>query len=77
MYDIIELSKKSQEDLYAIAKELNIAKPQSIAPGDLIYTILDEQAIQSRENPRPKKQRQRIKVAKTQQNAPCGSCARG
>jgi len=70
MYDIIELSKKSQEDLYAIAKELNIAKPQSIAPGDLIYTILDEQAIQSRENPRPKKQRQRIKVAKTQQNAP-------
>ena len=66
MYDIIELSKKSQEDLYAIAKELNIAKPQSIAQEDLIYTILDEQAIQSRENPRPKKQRQRIKVNKSQ-----------
>ncbi|MBO4570756.1 MAG: transcription termination factor Rho [Bacteroidales bacterium] len=66
MYDIIELSKKSQEDLYAIAKDLNIAKPQSIAPEDLIYTILDEQAIQSRENPRPKKQRQRIKVSKSQ-----------
>ncbi len=62
MYDIIELSKKSQEDLYAIAKELKISKPQSIAPDELIYAILDEQAIQTHEDPRPKRQRQRIKA---------------
>ncbi len=61
MYDIIELSKKSPEDLYAIAKELNVKKPESISKEDLIYVILDEQAIQSKESPRPKRPRQKIK----------------
>jgi len=54
MYDKTQLNSKSQEDLYAIAKELGIAKPQNIQGDDLIYAILDEQAIQSHENPRPK-----------------------
>ncbi|MFA5325074.1 MAG: Rho termination factor N-terminal domain-containing protein, partial [Bacteroidales bacterium] len=44
MYDIIELSKKSPEDLFAIAKDLNIKKPESISKDELIYVILDEQA---------------------------------
>ena len=57
MYDILELSKKSPEDLLAIAKELGIKKPESIATGDLIYSILDEQAIQSKEVPRAKSSR--------------------
>ncbi len=57
MYDILELSAKSQEDLYAIAKELNIKKPENIKKEDLIYVILDEQAIQSNESPKPKKAR--------------------
>ncbi|MBP5302123.1 MAG: Rho termination factor N-terminal domain-containing protein, partial [Bacteroidales bacterium] len=60
MYDILELSAKSQEDLYAIAKELNIKKPENIKKEDLIYVILDEQAIQSNESPKPKKARPRI-----------------
>ena len=60
MYDILELSAKSQEDLYAIAKELNIKKPESIKKEDLIYVILDEQAIQSNESPKPRKARPRI-----------------
>ncbi len=74
MYDIIELSGKTKEELYAIAKDLNISRPQSIAPEDLIYTILDEQAIQSHENPRQKKQRQRIKASGKGQ-APVSSSA--
>ena len=60
MYDILELSAKSQEDLYAIAKELNIKKPENIKKEDLIYVILDEQAIQSNESPKPRKARPRI-----------------
>jgi transcription termination factor Rho len=60
MYDILELSAKSQDDLYAIAKELNIKKPENIKKEDLIYVILDEQAIQSNESPKPRKARPRI-----------------
>ena len=76
MYDILELSAKSQEDLYAIAKELNIKKPENIKKEDLIYVILDEQAIQSNESPKPRKARPRIakptaqKVAATAPAAP-------
>ena len=44
MYDILELSKKSQEDLFAIANELNISKFKNLSREDLIYEILDEQA---------------------------------
>ncbi|MBR5735562.1 MAG: transcription termination factor Rho [Bacteroidales bacterium] len=73
MYDILELSAKSQEDLYAIAKELNIKKPENIKKEDLIYVILDEQAIQSNESPKPKKPRPRIAkptVMKVAESAP-------
>ena len=59
MLDIIELSSKSQEDLVAIAKELNVRKPASLSKDDLVYAILDEQAIQSKES--PAKQRQQRK----------------
>lgn len=59
MYDKIELSKKSQEDLIAIAKGLNVKKPESISQEDLIYVILDEQAVQSKEMP-PKKGRKKV-----------------
>ena len=70
------MSAKSQEDLYAIAKELNIKKPENIKKEDLIYVILDEQAIQSNESPKPRKARPRIakptaqKVAATAPAAP-------
>ena len=62
MYDILELQSKSQEDLIAIAKELKIKKPESIKAEDLIYVILDEQAIQTNERPARK---QRKKVVKS------------
>ena len=49
MYDKEELSSKSQEDLVAIAKELKLKVGKSAKKEDLIYEILDEQAIQSHE----------------------------
>ena len=52
MLDIIELSNKSQDDLVAIAKELKVHKPESLSKEDLIYAILDQQAIVSNEDPK-------------------------
>lgn len=45
MYDIIELSRKLLPDLREIAKELDIKKIESFKKQDLIYKILDTQAI--------------------------------
>jgi len=45
MYDIIELSKKLLPELRDIAKELKIKKVDSFKKQDLIYKILDTQAI--------------------------------
>ncbi|MBQ0122816.1 MAG: transcription termination factor Rho [Bacteroidales bacterium] len=69
MYDKIELSKKNQEDLIAIAKELSVKKPESIDKEALIYAILDEQAIQSRENPAKKTRKRTAKSATAKESA--------
>lgn len=64
MYDIIELKAKTYEELLAIAEKLNIHKPKNIAQDELVYKILDEQAIQAASTPveKPKrKPRERIK----------------
>ncbi|HOU95745.1 MAG TPA: transcription termination factor Rho [Bacteroidales bacterium] len=50
MYDILELSKKLVPELREIAKELNIKRAESLKKQDLIYKILDQQAINSLEN---------------------------
>jgi len=47
MYDILELSKKLLPELKDIAKELKIKKAESLKKQDLIYKILDQQAIQA------------------------------
>lgn len=60
MYDIMELSNKSLEELYAIAENLNVKKVKSYSKDELVYKILDEQAIQSVNTPIRKKQRNRI-----------------
>ncbi len=46
MYDILELSKKLLPELKDIAKELNIKKAETLKKQDLIYKILDQQAIE-------------------------------
>ncbi len=45
MYDILELSKKLLPELREIGKELNIKRIESFKKQDLIYIILDTQAI--------------------------------
>ncbi|QZE14575.1 transcription termination factor Rho [Halosquirtibacter laminarini] len=45
MYDIIELSKKLLPDLKDIAKGLGVKRVDSYKKQDLIYKILDEQAV--------------------------------
>ena len=47
MYDILELSKKLLPELRDIAKKLNIKKAESLKKQDLIYKILDQQAIEA------------------------------
>ena len=49
MYDILELSKKLLPELKNIAKELKIKKAESLKKQDLIYKILDQQAIEATE----------------------------
>ena len=50
MYDILELNKKLVPELREIAKELKIKRVESYKKQDLIYKILDTQAIQEAEN---------------------------
>jgi transcription termination factor Rho len=49
MYDILELSKKLLPELREIAKELNIKKAETLKKQDLVYKILDQQAIEATE----------------------------
>ena len=63
MYDIIELSSKKVVDLKAIAKELNIPKAEKLLKQDLIYKILDHQAL----HPSPevlRKEKKEVKPAR-------------
>ncbi len=50
MYDILELNKKLLPDLRQIAKELKIKRVESLRKQDLIYKILDQQAISATES---------------------------
>lgn len=45
MYNIIQLNDKNLSELQVIAKELGIKKTESLKKEELVYKILDEQAI--------------------------------
>jgi transcription termination factor Rho len=75
MYNIIQLNDKNLSDLQSIAQELGIKKPESFKKEELVYKILDEQAIagatkkvaaeKDKEDRRDdKKKRSRISVVK-------------
>src|SRR6056297_192751 len=49
MYDILELNKKLVSELKEIAADLKIKKIESLRKQDLIYKILDQQAIKASE----------------------------
>ena len=55
MYDILELNKKLLAELRDIAKELKIKRVESYRKQDLIYKILDQQAIVASETKQSKK----------------------
>jgi len=65
MYDIIELSRKLLPDLREIAKELKIKKVESYKKQDLIYKILDTQAILASEK---KSESSKENIAKAKPN---------
>ena len=45
MYNILQLNDKDLSELQSIAKELGIQNAESLRKDDLVYSILDEQAI--------------------------------
>jgi transcription termination factor Rho len=74
MYDILELNKKLVSDLREIAKEMKIKKADSLKKQDLIYKILDQQAIEAsnkksdtEENSKPKRKPRSKSTAKKEQ----------
>ncbi len=69
MYAILELREKSLEELLVLAEELGIKKADSMSKEDLVYRILDEQAVQSNETPRLKRRRRIAKQPEVQENA--------
>lgn len=70
MYNIIQLNDKSLDDLQQIAQELGISKTSTLTKENLVYRILDEQAIAgaskkvSAENAKGGRKRSRISVKK-------------
>ncbi len=54
MYDILELKGKLLPELQGIAKELSVPKFRSLKKMDLIYQILDVQAVNPKANTKPK-----------------------
>ena len=68
----MQLSSKSLEELFVIAENLNIKRVKSYTKDELVYKILDEQAIQGVNKPIQKKKRDRIvnpKLAKVEVTA--------
>jgi len=63
MYDIIELNGKLVTDLRDIAKSLNIPKSDKLLKQDLIYKILDHQALNPTEEILEKEKKESKKVS--------------
>ena len=71
MYDILELRKKLLSELKEIAKELKIKKIDALKKQDLIYKILDQQAIDATETMSANKKSATVKEqAKTNRKNP-------
>ncbi|WP_294143392.1 transcription termination factor Rho, partial [uncultured Sanguibacteroides sp.] len=65
MYDILELNEKLLSDLRQIAKDLNVKRVESYKKKELIYKILDQQAMVATEETapvEPKEKKPRVRV---------------
>ena len=72
MYDILQLNEMIVPELQAIAAELEIPRAKRLNKQDLIYKILDQQAVkgdvsEKKEDSTPKKKRTRKKVTPTKE----------
>src|SRR5690606_1907428 len=56
MYDILQLNKKTVADLKIIAKDMGVKTPAKYKKEDLIYKILDQQAIAPAKKPEQKRE---------------------
>lgn len=79
MYDILELNKKLLPELREIAKNLNIKKVENFKKQELIYKILDQQAIneslsaddeQKKEHRKPLRKTEKQLEAKREESHP-------
>lgn len=70
MYDILELNKKLLPELKEIAKELNIKKAEALKKQDLIYRILDQQAINASIEDKNKAKERKPEVRKERTEKP-------
>lgn len=69
MYDIFELQKKSVVELRNLAKSMNISKLSSLKKEELIFKILDEQAVQSvRKKEEPKTTSTKVSNVKSEES---------
>lgn len=70
MHNILELKSMGAEALAAMAKELKIKNYKKLDEQDLIYAIVDAEAIvTSKQSPEPKPKRTRIKVNNNKEKA--------
>jgi transcription termination factor Rho len=77
MYDILELSKKLLPELKDIAKKLNIKKAEYLKKQDLIYKILDQQALEATDSKKASpEERGRISYAPDIQGSETDSAGR-
>lgn len=70
MYDILELNKMLVNDLRQAAKDLKIKKVESLKKQDLIYKILDQQAISAAEKKKEEKKDTPPKTVDKKKNEP-------
>ena len=73
MYDIVELNSKLLTELREIAKELQIKKVESYKKQDLIYKILDAQALNPPKGSAKPPKSQEKKTSRGRKRIPAGS----
>lgn len=76
MYDILELNKKVVSELREIAKDLKIKRVESLRKQDLIYKILDQQAISATEKNKGNKEKKSTEVKGVAKEAPAQNSER-
>ena len=73
MYLKEDLDGKSFDELLGLAREMGIKKPESMSKIDLVFRIIDEQAVQSDETPKLRKRRRASAPLETDSAAPASA----